>query len=265
MSCFEVVLVPNTTCKKSIKILKGVIVQKIDKLNISQKQFDNAKRLADVGTFSAVMAHELKNPLGVIKIAVYNLRKKSKDAELAVHLDTIDKKVLESDMIIKKLSSYSKIRTPNYENVQIIRILQACIEDTKNKRTDYQIRLNYKCNCKDDFTIEADSAQLVELIDNIIDNAYLAYSDKKGSVDIEIDCNEEANKINMVFRDYGVGMEEETLSKINEPFFTTRAKGVGLGMTVCFQVASLHKGTIDVKSKKGEGTTIYVSLPIRRV
>ena len=106
---------------------------------------------------------------------------------------------------------------------------------------------------------------MIQLFSNIIDNACQAFSSKEGTIQILEHYDEGKSLFSVIFKDNGVGMDEAALSKICEPFFTQKTKGVGLGLTVCKQITELHDGTLDFKSKKGEGTEVQVILPCQRV
>ncbi|MBI4651378.1 GHKL domain-containing protein [Candidatus Desantisbacteria bacterium] len=136
-----------------------------------------------------------------------------------------------------------------------------------NLKTIYQkwdVEIKVKSNCRTTNTIEADSTQINEIFSNILENAYQSFPGKKGTIEIDMDCNSQENKIIIIFRDNGIGIDEKDLPKITDPFFTTKARGIGLGLTVCKQIVSLHKGELEFQSVKGKGTTVVISLPIRR-
>lgn len=230
-----------------------------------EKQLDDSRRLADIGTLAATVAHELRNPLGVIGTASYNLRVKIGDNEnLIKHIKNIEKKIAESDQIINNLLSYSRLKMPDYAKLNVSSVLDDCLASCLNKYAGYGVEVKtIYGNCPKDLLIDADPAHIAALFSNILDNAYQAFNDKKGRIVISIDCDKKKDTLNIVFADNGCGMEEAELDKAFEPFFTTRSRGMGLGLSVCRQVINLHSGAIDIKSKKGEGTSVYVSLPLR--
>ncbi len=232
---------------------------------VIEKQLEDSRRLADIGTLAATIAHELRNPLGVINTAVYNLRKKAGDSQgLITHITNIEKKIAESDQIIKNLLSYSRLKMPNYVKVDVFAILDDCIAFCRNKYSewDVEVKVDYN-NCQRNFSIDADSTQVVALFSNVLDNAYQAFHNKNGLISISAECDAEKGVFNIVFADNGCGMDDFELAKAFEPFFTTRSRGIGLGLSVCCLVVNLHSGSIALKSKKDEGTSVYVSLPVR--
>jgi PAS domain S-box-containing protein len=244
--------------------LEKVVEEKTKEFIRLAKKLEDAKRLSDIGALAATVAHELRNPLGVIRTAIYNIRKKTKEPSLDSHLNNIDKKIAESDQIIKNLLSYSRIQIPQYEKVKVLDILDECLKHCKEKYSKWEVKIEIKDNSKKFNVIEADPIHISELFSNILDNAYQAFPDEKGTITVTADYNNQEDKFYINFQDNGIGIKDNDLKKIFDPFFTSKAKGIGLGLTVCSQVVYLHKGTIDIESSKGKGTTVRVGLPINR-
>lgn len=232
----------------------------------TQKKLEDAKRLSDIGMLASTIAHELRNPLGVIRIAAYNIKKKKKDGSLDTHLANIDKKIAESDQIIRNLLSYSNIKMPNYAQIDVSEALNTCISQCKDKYSQWNVvvKTTFK-NLEKKNIIEADYLHITELFLNLLDNAYQAFLDKNGSIEITVDYDPAGNKLNMIFSDNGVGIEYTDVVEVFKPFFTTKAKGIGLGLTVCKQVVVLHNGRIHIKSQKGSGTQVFVNLPVKKM
>lgn len=249
--------------KRDKETFKRLVSEKTHELFKTQAELDKAKRLSDLGTLAATVAHELRNPLGVIKIAAYNIRKKRKNSLLDKHLDNIEKKVSESSQIINNLLSYSRIKIPSYEKIQIYDILNECITFAKRRFHKQNVSIVKKFKLRKKKLIEADPLQIREVFNNILTNACQSVSNKKGK--IEISERDDGNgSIEISFKDNGIGIGKEDLERIFEPFFTRKSKGTGLGLTICNELVKLHGGKIDIKSKKGKGTGVTVSLPIKR-
>ena len=232
-----------------------------ERLLKTQKELADVKRLSDIGKLAATVAHELRNPLAAIRTAAYNVKRKSQNPSLDSHLVNIEKKVLESDQIINNLLFYSRIKMPQFEKTDICDILNDCIVNARARFPEYKVAIRkiYKRSKKN--IIDADPVQAGELFNNILNNAYESLPNKKGAIEISID-NEEDKYLIISFKDSGHGINPEDLIKISEPFFTTKPKGTGLGLVVCYQIAGLHNGKIDVASKSNKGTTVTVTLPV---
>lgn len=239
-------------------VYKFTLLEKIQKSN---QLLEQVKRLSDIGSLAATVAHELRNPLGVIRTAAYNIKRKAQNPLLEGHLANIEKKIIEADQIINNLLFYSRLKLPHIERVELFSILKESIEHLKNKSPRCAVGKKIS-SIKGDF-IEADPLQLGELFNNILGNAHDAFTGDKGRIEVAAWKDNSGNIVVQV-KDYGAGMDSEQLSRIFEPFYTTKAKGTGLGLTVCKQIVTLHNGAIGFESEKGRGTTVTVTLPLRR-
>jgi PAS domain S-box-containing protein len=222
-----------------------------------------SKHLADIGTLAATVAHELRNPLGVINLASFNLRKKTKGKDMLKHIFNIEKKVAESGKIINDLLVYSKMKMPLFERTDIYSLLTDCGKTVKKHMDSRKIRLVISLAPVKRLLIGADAAQLREVFTNIITNAYQAIENKKGSVTVKAFLKP-GNRIGISVKDTGLGINKEDMSNIFKPFFTHKTKGTGLGLVVSRDLVVMHGGTIDVVSKPGKGSTFTVTLPVRR-
>ncbi len=226
----------------------------------TQRELSAAKRLSDIGTLAATVAHELRNPLAAMRMAAYNIKVKSANDDLEKHLANIEKKITESDQIINNLLFYSRLKVSSYQKINIKDILEECVEHIRpqSEKNNIEIRASII-----DTPMEADPLQLNELFDNILNNAYDAIITKKGLGRIEISTDIlNGNFLEVHISDNGAGMNKESLKRLYEPFYTTKAKGTGLGLTVCYQIVNLHKGAIDITSEENKTTTVTVKLPL---
>ncbi len=254
-------------------IIKFNLSEKIAKSNESrvlaeeallkaQMQLAEARRLSDIGTLAATVAHELRNPLAAIQMASYNIKRKAQNPLLDKHLLTIENKVNESEQIISNLLFYSRLRPPQYENINICESINECITLVKRRFAQEKINLDVNISSIKKVSIEADPLQMKEVFCNILNNAY--ESQTKVDKRVEIKAGIENTSVKFMVKDSGEGIDKNDLERIFDPFFTTKARGTGLGLTVCKQVINLHGGTIDIESEKDKGTVVTVRLPIKK-
>ena len=235
--------------------------EKTQKLLDLQNKFESAKRLSDIGQLAMTVAHEMRNPLAAIKMAAYNIKRKTKDSSLLErHIHVIDKKVFESDQIINNLLFYSRIRPPSYEEVSINSLLEECIE-LAERQCARASRVSFKKYIKND-KIEADPIQLKELFLNILINACDALREPGGKVEVAL--REKGAVMEIIIQDNGAGIDKKHLSNVFAPFFTTKAKGIGLGLTISRHIVDMHGGIIRIESKPGKGTKVIIGLPRRK-
>jgi len=222
-----------------------------------QMELEHAKRLSDIGMLAATVAHELRNPLAAISMAAHNIKRKAKNPDFDKHVATIEKKVGESNQIITNLLFYSRLKEPHYENIKLYDILEECAGALEmNGKQEVTVAKNY--DAIRDAIIEADTVQIREVFNNLLNNARDAISPENGLVKIIAEYEDEFVKV--VIEDNGSGMTNDILDKIFDPFFTTKAKGTGLGLSICKQIVNMHDGEIGVKSSFGQGTSVIVRL-----
>lgn len=248
--------------KRDNETLEKLVRERTEELLKSYKEMEKLKQLSDIGVLAATVAHELRNPLGVIRAAAYNIKRKSKGPLLEKHIEHIEKKIEESNHIINNLLFYSRLKTPQYGEIKIYNLLLEYIGSLKQKYLKSNVTVELKINELKNTTMEADQYQISELFINIIDNAYGAFTDNAGI--IKIKGSVDNGMVRVIIEDNGIGVNEEDLKNIFEPFFTTKSKGTGLGLTVCKQIVNLHNGNISVESKINQGTRVIIDLPERR-
>jgi len=249
--------------KRDKETFERLVNEKTEELLEIQKQLSDAKRLSDIGLLAATVAHELRTPLAVINTACFNIRQKRLNPSIDKNLDNIKGRLSESNQIIKNLLFYSRIKTPHVENIDICHVLEECINDLKERLNKKRGKIHKKWGIPGTFSVEADRLQIKEVFINILNNAYDAVKEQEGQ--IEVGAESDSNGfIKIYFKDNGSGINQEDLKMVYEPFFSKKSKGTGLGLTICNQVVSLHDGHIGIESKKDKGTTVTVTLPIKR-
>ncbi|MFA5039237.1 MAG: PAS domain S-box protein [Candidatus Omnitrophota bacterium] len=230
------------------------------RLMAAQQELDEARHLSDIGLLASTVAHELRNPLAAINVAVGNIKRKAgRQRVFEPQIRTIEKKTAESDQIINNLLFYSRINSARREKLNLRDILEECVEVSGgNNRNRVLVIKKYESLRGVEFY--ADPVQMRELFFNILHNAYDAMVDKAGR--LEIEGAREGEFVKVRVRDNGVGIQAQDLKDVGRPFFTTKAKGTGLGLSVCSQIINLHKGNLEIESQFGEGTTVSLSFPL---
>jgi signal transduction histidine kinase len=245
--------------RRDKETLSLIVEQRTGELLEAYKKLEEAKRLSGIGILAATVAHELRNPLGVIRTAILNIRRKSAEPALDKHLENIDKKIAESDRIITNLLRYSSIRPPERERADLCEILRECIASTRKRFPGKRVEVVTHLDGLKDKTVELDSVQIKEVFDNILNNAFQSLADTDGRIEVSALLASDGN-VSVQVKDDGVGIDEEIADMVFEPFFTTRARGTGLGLTITREIVRLHGGSIAIESKTGSGTVVTVTL-----
>ena len=224
-----------------------------------------SQRLAGIGEAAAMVGHDLRNPLQGIVSTVYLAKKKlesspepSKEAAvepgLVDMLETIENEAEYMDKIVSDLQDYAAPLKTEPEPVE----MEPLVKDTLSKvRIPQNVKVSFKVS-EPLPTVMIDPVVMRRVFTNLITNAIQAMPDG-GELTVDLSRTEE--HLFVSFRDTGVGIPEEKVDKLFNPFFTTKAKGQGLGLTVCKRLVEACDGRITVESKLGEGSTFTVKLP----
>ena len=229
-------------------------------LSEARRKLEHARRLSDIGALAATVAHELRNPLGVIRTAVYNLRRKNRAPDLNRHIDNIDRKVDESSTIIDNLLNYSRIKNPEIRPVPLYDVLLECIKSAKKRHRGSPVKMHRRLKSIKDKEVPGDIQQIREVFDNLLNNAVEAIEDE-GSVLVQA-VVDDGRSVRVDVSDDGAGISDTALDSVFDPFFTDKPGGTGLGLAICSKLVELHSGSISIRSERGTGTVVSVVLPL---
>lgn len=224
-----------------------------------QERLMRSEKLALLGQLAGGVGHELRNPLGSIKNAAYFLKMalEKPEPEVKETLEILNKEVATSEHIISSLLDFARPKPPTRHKVEINDLLQETLS-----RTTVPEKIKVVSKLDESLPqILADPEQLGQVFRNLILNALQAMPDG-GQLEISSEVSTSA-QLAISFADTGVGIPEDNLEKLFEPLFTTRAKGIGLGLAITKTLVEGHKGTIEVQSKLGKGSIFTVRLPIK--
>ena len=215
-----------------------------------------AERLAAIGQVAGGIAHELRNPLNVIKTSVYYLlnARNPGSAKILEHLERIQKQVGMADGVITALSNFARLPLPNMQPFE----LRPCIEETLGT---FAVPENVRIEFDFDHALPpavGDQSQLQIVFRNLIRNAIDAMP-QGGTVTIRASTTAEGLFVSV--SDTGSGISAENLTRVREPLFTTTARGIGLGLAMARAIVEKHLGRILVDSPSGAGATFTVQLP----
>jgi PAS domain S-box-containing protein len=214
-----------------------------------------AEKLAATGRLVRTLAHEVRNPLSNIHMSLEQLGSLTK-AEERVYIDIIDRNGKRINDLITELLTSSKPTEMMFEKV----VLQTAVDETIGIALDrltlkqIQLKVNYP-----DFPcyIRADKEKLKIALLNIIINAIEAIENVKGELNISLYHNDESYSLEIT--DNGCGIPPENLSKLFEPYFTSKRNGIGLGLASTLNIIQAHNASIEVKSKVNVGTSFILT------
>jgi signal transduction histidine kinase len=226
-----------------------------------QEQLRHADRLATIGQLAAGVAHELNEPLGNI-LGFAQLAKKCPEIphQASQDIDKIISASLHGREIIKKLMIFARQMPPKRARIDLNQVVEEGLYFFEARCAKSGIEL-VRLLSPDIPEITGDQAQLNQVLVNLMVNSIQAMPDG-GKLTIQTYAGDEY--VSLVVEDTGIGMSEDVIKKIFIPFFTTKDvnEGTGLGLAVVHGIVTLHKGSIKVESKVGQGTRFEIQLPV---
>lgn len=244
----------------------AIIANDITREKISEREQIESEKISSVLNLAGGVAHELGNPLNSIGIHLQLVRRAlakpqelspERKAELSESVEVCISEVKRLDMIIENFLKALRPIRPDVSECDALTPLAETLNVLSRELSDIGIKVSVKADSALP-KILADKNLLKQLYFNILRNAMEAM-DGGGAIDISASSDDEFVRI--TFSDTGCGMDESALSRLFEPYFTTKPNGHGLGMMIIRSIVRAHNGKIDVESKKGVGTKISVSLP----
>ncbi|MBI2353883.1 MAG: sensor histidine kinase [Deltaproteobacteria bacterium] len=228
-----------------------------------EEQLRRAEKLSTLGEMAAVLAHEIRNPLGSIRGTAEILRDDYRPGD-AKH-EFIEIQIRETERLNRVVEDFLRMARPQPSEkgrCVIQEELETIVTLVSNDARERRIRLVLEPPAAD-AVVRADGEKLRQAFLNIVINALQA-TPPEGSVDIStMPCQSDTDSpfYEIRFRDSGAGIDAATMERIFEPFFTTKQDGTGLGLAITRKIIEAHGGTLRVESEPGQGTSVIVRLP----
>ncbi|MCM3585642.1 PAS domain S-box protein [Mesobacillus maritimus] len=228
----------------------------ITQIRETEKRLRRTEKLSVVGELSASVAHEIRNPLTSLKGFVQLLKMEDEKHHLyyRIMLDELDR----INHIVSELLLLAKPQKMKYKKASIENILNDVISLLKPEASLHNIQIEFEAPGHQ-VEIECEPNQLKQLFINIIKNAIEA-SNIGDTVSISL--NHVDQDVSIVIQDKGCGISKERLKRIGEPFYSSKEKGTGLGLTVSFKIVQSHNGKIQFNSEAQQGTVVTIDLPV---
>jgi signal transduction histidine kinase len=229
----------------------------LEELSDAQARLVFQERLAAIGQVAAAVGHELRNPLGVLTNSLYLVRTAVAGGDrekIERHLATAEREIGAAVVIVEGLLDFARQSEPDPEVFDLDDLVDESL-GVAGPPPGIQVR---RQGLDEIGGVRADRQQLRQVLLNLLTNAYAAMD---GTGVLTIDAVPGADGVEIRVTDSGIGMDEETVNHIFDPFYTRKAKGIGLGLAVTRRIVEAHGGTIAARSAPGEGTTFVIGLP----
>ncbi|MDD3628066.1 MAG: ATP-binding protein, partial [bacterium] len=239
-----------------------IILDDVTEKVFLEDRLSQSQKLAALGEFSAAIAHEIRNPLGIIKVSASSVKENIDRSDSSYKL--LDFIIGETDRlakVIEKLLNFARPKKIEKEYTDLKDMIKTYIKYGKQNLKDKEIEFI------DDFSqdlpkVMIDRAQFSEVMLNLIDNAVDSIpEEKKGIIKVTAKYLSKSNQVQIQIEDNGIGMKENDKGHIFEPFFTTKDTGTGLGLTISHKVIENHNGSISCETVLNKGTVFTIILP----
>jgi len=233
-----------------------------------------SESLAAVGAAAAQLAHEIKNPLGSIRLGVEMLRQYTSSDEAEKTISLVERGIHHLNKLVVDVTQFSRRRDLELGPADLREVIESSIELVADRVRDKETPIETKFDAPA-ITGNWDSEQLREVFVNLLANAIDA-SQPRSPVEISVELITNASgahrvdagvfsngdRARILITDHGSGIDQKAQSRLFEPFFTTKKRGTGLGLSIVRQIIDLHGGNIEVKSQPKKGTTFRIELPL---
>lgn len=256
----QALLASNYKLNQQHQVLKDTL----ESLEKTQKQLYQADKMASLGMLLAGVGHEINNPLNFINGGIQGLKNldsssKGFEVEAKPFYDIIEEGVGRAAKIVKSLSHFSRKTGKMNERCDIHLIINNCLTILHNRiKHKVEIEKNFT---KDNVIIMGSEGRLHQAILNVLSNAENAIINQ-GNIIITTALSKKS--ITISIRDTGIGILEKNLSKVGDPFYTTKnvGEGTGLGLSITYSIVEEHNGKVELKSEIGEGTEFILTFPL---
>ena len=236
--------------------LVGVInyTKDVTQIRAAQEQLKNSEKLSVIGELAASVAHEVRNPLTSLKGFAQLL--KDRDSEYESYYTIMLNELDRINLIVSELLVIAKPQTTPFQKHQIVQLINdvKALLDTEAHFNETEISIDAKGTFP---PLLCEANQLKQVFINMIKNALEA-----NSRHVWITLEQINQHIVITIKDDGCGIEKERLKHLGEPFYSSKERGTGLGLTVSYRIIEAHKGKVVVESKVSQGTKIQIELPL---
>ncbi|MEW4567330.1 protoglobin domain-containing protein [Tautonia sp. JC769] len=222
----------------------------------SDDRLQRAERMATLGQVAGGLAHELRNPLNVVKTSVYFLRnaRSASPEKAAEHLQRIGRGVDRADAVITALSNFARLPTPETRDTPLLPLVRDALEANPPDPA-----VEVRVEVEPSIAVVVDPAQLHIVLGNLLRNANEAMGEG-GTLTVRARPLD-PGAIELDVEDTGIGMAPELRDRVTEPLFSTKARGLGLGLAISREILVKNGGTLRILSEPGVGSTFTLELP----
>jgi signal transduction histidine kinase len=242
-------------------VFEPAIKREVQREVTLEKEVLRSEKQASLDELTATFAHEIRNPIAAAKSLVQQMGEDPTSNENVEYARVALDELARVERSVSHLLKYAKEEDYSLGNVNLASVLDGALTQMRGKLEAKQV--NVSRNYISGPTIRADAEKLRHVFTNVIDNAIDAMESNSGERRLELGLTRPyPETATVVIRDNGCGIPDDKVSKIFNPFYTTKQSGTGLGMGIAKKVMEAHRGRIEVRSKVGSGTEFSLSIPL---
>jgi signal transduction histidine kinase len=244
------------------------MVEKLKEKEQLEKRLYEAEHLSKVGQLASGIAHEIRNPLNYISLAIDHLKSEllpicqGRGTELEAIADNIKEEVRKANYMVLNFMNYGRPLKLRLQTISYPDLLDKAMPLLKDRLQESHIEVLREIPA-DLPPMLVDPELMRNCLCNFITNAAQAMPEG-GSITLGADLDAEAGEFLLTFSDQGIGIDPQDLEKVFQPYFTTKEAGIGLGLAITERIIKEHGGGLEVHSQRGEGTTFTVRLPMAK-
>jgi signal transduction histidine kinase len=251
--------------------LEELVSERTRELEAAQKELVSKEKLAVMGTLSAMVSHEIRNPLGTIRNTIFNIKQLISKNNYAVEpeLERIERNVVRCDHIIEELLDFTRLQEKNFEPIKVDSWLSELIDEQSIPEG-----MIVTTNLDSQAIVQIDNESFRRAVINVAQNGIQAMTKVKPGKKAEpsehkdmrltIESRIHQDRVEIVIADTGEGIPQADLDKIYEPLYSTKSFGVGLGLPIVKGIMEQHLGGIEIDSQIGIGTKVTLWLPTKK-
>jgi len=244
--------------ENSLRLQNEALKEKTRQLLEAQEELVRKEKLAVLGQVAGSVGHELRNPLGVMSNAVYYLQTVLADADETTkeYLDIIKDEIADAERIVSDLLDSVRTKPPHTETADVAQLVaqvmgKCAIPPSVTVRLDIPSAIS---------PLRVDAMQIQQVLRNLVSNGIEAMAEG-GTLEIAAVENRQDGNIRISVRDSGAGIAPEQMDKLFQPLYTTKVRGIGLGLVVVKNLTGANGGRVEVVSEPGKGSAFSITLP----
>ena len=251
--------------------LEELVSERTRELEAAQKELVSKEKLAVMGTLSAMVSHEIRNPLGTIRNTIFNIKQLINKNNYAVEpeLERIERNVVRCDHIIEELLDFTRLQEKNFEPIRLDSWLNELMDEQSIPEG-----MIVTTSLKSEAVVQIDNESFRRAVINVAQNGMQAMTKVKPGKKSEpsehkemrltIESRIHQDRVEVAISDTGEGIAQADLDKIYEPLYSTKSFGVGLGLPIVKGIMEQHLGGIEIDSQVGIGTKVTLWLPTKK-